>query len=477
MSRRIDPECSMSQGDADKKAEMPERARGERRRAARVQGDVRQGLAACEETVDPEGAPLIEEMLRRENMQAAHERVVGNAGAPGVDGMTVDELGDWCRKHWSQIREEIRQGTYQPQPVRRVEIPKSTGDGVRILGIPTVLDRMIQQAIAQILTPIFDPTFSDASFGFRPRRSAHGAVKRAQEHVRAGYDWVVDLDLERFFDTVNHDVLMARVARRVHDKKLLLLIRRFLQAGMMEGGLASPRVEGTPQGGPLSPLLSNILLDEWDKELEQRGHRFVRYADDCNIYVQSQAAGERVMASAERFLGKRLRLRINRNKSAIGRPWDRVFLGYSASKKPARKLRLAEKSVQRLKQKLKAIFRTARGQGVEWLMTTLSPILRGWIAYFRHVEIEDGIRRLDQWVRRRTRCLLWRLWKNRITRFRRLLALGTPRAHAAAMLHESRGPWWNAGTPWMNQGVSLRYLAGLGLVSLLAEHRRLANLT
>lgn len=467
----------MSQGDADKMAEMPERAPGGRRRAARVQKDVRQGLAAYEDTADPEGASLIEKMLRRENMQAAYERVVGNAGAPGVDGMTVAELGGWCRMHWPRIREEIQQGTYQPQPVRRVEIPKATGEGVRILGIPTALDRMLQQAIAQILNPIFDPTFSDASYGFRPRRSAHGAVKRAQDHVRDGYDWVVDLDLERFFDTVNHDVLMSRVASRVHDKKLLLLIRRFLQAGMMEGGLVSPRVEGTPQGGPLSPLLSNILLDELDKELEQRGHRFVRYADDCNIYVRSEAAGERVMASVGRFLAKRLRLRINRDKSAVGRPWDHGFLGYSVSKKPARKLRLAEKSAQRFKRKLKAIFCRARGNGVEWLTKTLGPILRGWIAYFRHVEIEEGIRRLDQWVRRRTRCLLWRLWKNRITRFRRLLALGTPRAHAAAMLHESRGPWWNAGTPWMNQGISLRYLTELGLVSLLAEHRRLAKAT
>jgi RNA-directed DNA polymerase len=287
----------------------------------------------------------------------------------------------------------------------------------------------------------------------------------------------VDLDLERFFDRVNHDVLMARLARRIEDEKLLLLIRRYLQAGVMEGGVASPKTEGTPQGGPLSPLLSNILLDEWDKELEQRGHRFVRYADDCNIYVRSKAAGERVMASAERFLSKRLRLRINRDKSAVGRPWDRAFLGYSVSEGRERKLRLAEKSVQRLKRKLKSIFRTARGRGLEWLTESLAPILRGWIAYFRYVEIEKDIRRLDQWVRRRTRCLLWRLWKNRITRFRRLLALGVPRDHAAPVLHQPLGPWAAAGTPWMNQGISLRFLARAGLVSLLAEHHRLRRST
>lgn len=456
---------------------MPERAEGGRRRAARAFDHVRQGPTARDDQIDPENAELIEKVLRRENMLVAFERVVRNAGAAGVDGMTVEDLGDFGRAHWPRIRKEILEGKYRPQPVRRVDIPKPNGDGVRTLGIPTVMDRMIQQAIAQVLTPIFDPSFSDASFGFRPGRSAQAAVQRAQGHIREGYDWVVDLDLERFFDFVNHDVLMARLARRIGDKKVLLLIRRYLQAGAMEGGVMSPRIEGTPQGGPLSPLLSNILLDEWDKELERRGHRFVRYADDCNIYVRSEAAGKRVMASAERFLERRLRLRINRVKSAVGRPWDRVFLGYSIGKGRERKLRLAGKSVQRLKKKLKAIFRTARGRGLLWFTTTLAPILRGWIAYFRYVEIENDIRRLDQWVRRRTRCLLWRLWKNRITRFRRLLALGVPRDHAAPVLHQYRGPWWWSGTPWMNQGISNRFLAQADLVSLLAEHRRLSRST
>jgi RNA-directed DNA polymerase len=274
---------------------------------------------------------LMEEVVRRENMKAAYDRVVRNGGAPGVDGVTVEELGDYCREHWVRIREELLSDRYKPQAVRRGEIEKPGGKGKRMLGIPTVMDRMIQQALLQVLTPIIDPTFSESSYGFRPGRSAHQAIERAREHMRAGHRWVVDMDLEKFFDRVNHDVLMARVARRVKDKRALRLIRRYLQAGMMEGGVIAPRREGTPQGGPLSPLLSNILLDELDKELERRGHRFVRYADDCNVYVRSKKAGERVMTSLERYLRRRLRLRTNRDKSAVARPWKRRFLGYSVT--------------------------------------------------------------------------------------------------------------------------------------------------
>jgi RNA-directed DNA polymerase len=312
----------------------------------------------------------MEEVLRRENLVRAHARVVQNGGAAGVDGMTVDELMPYCRQHWARIREELLTSTYVPHPVRRVDIPKPGGQGTRMLGIPTVLDRLIQQALLQVLQPIFDPTFSDASFGFRPGRSAHDAVRRARAHIAAGHRWVVDLDLEKFFDRVNHDVLMARVARRVKDRRVLLLIRRYLQAGMMEGGLMSPRTEGTPQGGPLSPLLSNILLDDLDWELERRGHRFARYADDCNVYVQSRTAGERVLTSLEGFLLKRLRLRINREKSAVARPWQRKFLGYTVTKHRDPKLRVAPQSVARLKTRLRLQLRAGRGQSLQRTVPT-----------------------------------------------------------------------------------------------------------
>src|SRR5688572_749555 len=315
-------------GDAEKKVEKLEHAREGSGGTARLTGGVRQSSAARGENVGEGTEALLEKALERNNVLAAYQRVVANGGAPGIDGMTVDDLMTFCQKHWARIREELLGGSYKPQPVRRVDIPKP-GGGQRTLGIPTVLDRMIQQALLQVLQPILDSTFSESSYGYRPGRSAQQAVRRAREHVTAGYRWVVDLDLEKFFDRVNHDVLMARVAKRVRDKKVLLLIRRYLQAGLMEGGLVSPRTEGTPQGGPLSPLLSNVLLDELDKELERREHRFVRYADDCNVYVQSKAAGERVMASLEQFLDKKLRLKVNRSKSAVDRPWRRKLLGYS----------------------------------------------------------------------------------------------------------------------------------------------------
>jgi RNA-directed DNA polymerase len=415
----------------------------------------------------------MEEVLRRENLMDAHARVVKNGGAAGVDGMNIEELWGYCQKHWARIREELLSGRYMPQPVRRVEIPKPDGGGTRTLGIPTVLDRMIQQALLQVLQPMFDPTFSDSSFGFRPGRSAHDAVGRARDHIAAGYGWVVDLDLEKFFDRVNHDVLMARVARVVKDKRVLLLLRRYLQAGMMEGGVTSPRAEGTPQGGPLSPLLSNVLLDELDKELEQRGHRFVRYADDCNVYVRSEEAGKRVMASLERFLAKRLRLKINRDKSAVAKPAERKFLGYTVSrhKKPA--LKVAPKSEQRLKRKLQPLFRRGRGASLVDTIRELSRILRGWVAYFRLAEVTNGFERLDQWVRRKLRCVLWRQWKKPRTRIRKLRELGVDLRPEGVGVY-SRGPWWNAGASHMNVAVPRATLRDMGLVSLLEEHRRLA---
>ncbi len=454
-------------------AERPERARRAGGGTAEGMGTVRQAGAARRAQAGEEAPQLMEEVLRRENVVKAYRRVVRNGGAAGVDGVTVHDLKAYCREHWSRVREELLSGTYRPQSVRRVEIPKPGGKGNRLLGIPTVLDRMIQQALLQGLTPIFDPTFSEDSYGFRPGRSAHQAVQRAREHIAAGHRWVVDLDLERFFDRVNHDVLMARVARRVEDKRVLRVIRRYLQAGVMEGGLVSPRTEGTPQGGPLSPLLSNILLDELDKELEHRGHRFVRYADDCNVYVRSEGAGRRVMASLEHFLAKRLRLRVNRDKSAVARPWKRTFLGYTVTADRKPKLKVAPESEKRLKGKLKRILRRGRGKSLSRTIKELRPLLRGWVAYFRLAEVKASFERLDQWLRRKLRCLVWRQWKRPRTRLRELCNRGLDRDRAAISACNGRGPWWNAGTSHLNQAVPNRWLHHLGLVSLLAEQQRL----
>ena len=456
---------------------MPEQPRRAGGGTAEGKGVERQAHTVRREQAGEETSMLMEEVVRRENMKAAHKRVVRNAGAPGADGMTVEELAPYCREHWPRIRKELLSGTYRPQPVRRVEIPKPDGKGMRLLGIPTVLDRMIQQALLQVLQPVFDPTFSEDSYGFRPGRSAHGAVARAREHMAAGHRWVVDLDIEKFFDRVNHDVLMARVARRVKDKQVLRLIRRYLQAGTMEGGLATPRKEGTPQGGPLSPLLSNILLDELDKELEQRGHRFVRYADDCNVYVRSLKAGERVMASLERFLEKRLRLKINREKSAVARPWNRSFLGYTFTTNREPKLKVAPKSVKRLKGKLRLILRRGRGRSLATVIGELDPVLRGWVAYYRMADVRNSFEELDMWVRRKLRCILWRQWKRSRTRARELHRRGLDPDRAAVSAYNGHGPWWNAGASHMNQAVPIAYLRRLGLVSLLDDHQRLLRVT
>lgn len=418
---------------------------------------------------------LIDRVLHRENMLEAHRRVLRNKGAPGVDGVSVDELMSYCKEHWPRIREEILGGRYVPQPVRKVEIPKP-GGGTRMLGIPSAIDRLIQQALSQVLTPIFDPTFSDESFGFRPGRSTHDAVLRAREHIAAGYRWVVDLDLEKFFDQVNHDILMARVARRVGDKRVLLLIRRFLQAGIMEDGLVSPRTKGTPQGGPLSPLMSNILLDELDKELERRGHRFVRYADDTNVYVKSQKAGERVMVSLERFLSKRLRLRVNRTKSAVARPWKRQFLGFSVTSNMEPRLKVAPKAVQRLKKKLRPLFRQARGNNLTTTVEALNPKLQGWIAYYRLASVTGVFKQLDSWIRRKFRVVIWRHWKTPRTRFKELMKRGVNRPKAARAAWGRDGPWLSAAGSAMNVAVPNKDLRAIGLLSLADKHHLLASL-
>ncbi len=463
----------MPEGDPASKAEMPERPMLGSGGTATGVGAEEQAGAAHEEHSGDETTGLIEEVLRRENMRKAYKRVVRNGGAPGVDGMTVEQLAEHCREHWERIRESVRSGRNMPQAVRKVEIPKPDGKGTRMLGIPTVKDRMIQQAVLQVLQPIFEPTFSDSSFGFRPGRSAHGAVLRARKYVEQGSEWVVDLDLEKFFDRVNHDVLMARVARRVKDKRVLLLIRRYLQAGMMEGGPVSPRTEGTPQGSPLSPLLSNVLLDELDKELERRGHRFVRYADDCNVYVQSKAAGERVMASLESFLSQRLRLKINREKSAVARPSERKFLGYSFSPRLIRELTVAPQSVQRLKGKLKRLFRSGRGMKLVDTIERINRATRGWVAYFRLCGVPDCFERLDTWVRRCLRVIQWRQWKTPRTRYQKLMELGIP-AYQARGAWSRSGPWRSAAAPAMHSALKNATLARMGLASLLDEYYRLA---
>lgn len=414
----------------------------------------------------------MEEVLRRENLMAAYKRVVSNGGAGGMDGRSVDDLKHQIREDWPRIREQLLSGSYEPNPVRKVEIPKP-GGGVRMLGIPTVMDRMIQQALNQALTPVFDPTFSEDSYGFRPGRSTHQAVLRAKEHIEAGYRWVVDLDLEKFFDRVQHDVLMSRVARRVKDKRILHLIGSYLRAGMMEGGLVSPRTEGTPQGGPLSPLLSNVLLDELDKELERRGHRFVRYADDFQVFVKSKAAGERVMTSLEGFLTKRLRLKVNLEKSAVGRPWGRKLLGYRTTTNRKPKLKPDPKSVKRLKLKLKDLFRRGRGWSLTRTIRELNPILRGWGHYYRLADVEGVFEELDQWVRRRLRLIKWRQWKRPRTRAKELQKRGLEKSRAKRAACNNYGSWWNAGASHMNQAIPISTLTQMGLVSLLHQHRRL----
>jgi len=437
----------------------------------------RQATTAVKEKTQPEGEMLLEEVLRRENMLSALRRVRSNKGAPGIDGMTVEELVPYLKAEWPRIREELLKGAYYPMPVRQVEIPKPSGKGMRPLGIPTVLDRMIQQAILQVFTPIFDLHFSDSSYGFRPGRCCHDAVRAAQGYVGSGYRFVVDLDLEKFFDRVNHDVLMARVARRVKDKRLLRLLRRYLESGVMVGGVIQGREEGTPQGGPLSPLLSNILLDDLDKELERRGHHFCRYADDCNIYARSKAAGERVMESITRFLEKRLRLKVNREKSAVDRPWRRDFLGYTMTWHRQPKLRVSPDSIQRIRGKIRELMRKARGCSLKKVIGELVPLLRGWINYFRLSSIKIAFEELDGWIRRRLRCVIWQHWKKPRTRAKKLIKKGMERETAYISAYNGRGAWWNSGASHMHSAFPAKWFTQQGLISLLSQHQRFQNLS
>jgi RNA-directed DNA polymerase len=409
---------------------------------------------------------LMEEVCERENLKEALRRVKGNKGSAGIDRMTVDQLSAYLKQHWPAIREQLLSGAYEPKPVRRVEIPKPDG-GVRKLGIPTVLDRFIQQAVMQILQRRWDRTFSDHSYGFRPGRSAHQAVAQAQQYIAEGHGRCVDLDLEKFFDRVNHDKLMAQIAQRVEDKRLLKLIRAFLNAGVMENGLVSPSVEGTPQGGPLSPLLSNLVLDELDRELERRGHRFVRYADDSNIYVRSERAGQRVMESITRFITQKLKLKVNEAKSAVARPQERKFLGFSFATGSEVKRVIAPKALGRFKQRIREITRRAKGVSIEVTMAELAPYIRGWRGYFGFCETPEVLIGLTRWVRLRLRAALWRQWKTPRRRRAALLGLGVRPRLASNTAGSGRGPWYLAKAKALSVGLSNAYFKSLGLPTLL----------
>ena len=417
---------------------------------------------------------LMERIVSRGNMMAAYSRVVSNKGAPGVDEMPVTALKGYLQEEWPRIKEELLTGTYHPQPVRKAEIPKP-GGGTRMLGIPTVLDRLIQQAIHQVLSPLFDPVFSESSHGFRPGRSAHQAIKAARKYVESGLRWVVDIDLEKFFDRVHHDTLMSLVKRKVGDRLVLSLIGSYLKAGILEGGLTTARLEGTPQGGPLSPLLSNILLDELDKELERRGHKFCRYADDCNIYVATRTSGERVMASITGYLSERLKLTVNQAKSAVDRPWKRTFLSYSMTRHRKPRLTVAKKAVAKLKANLKTIFRRGRGKNIRTTVEEATPKVRGWLNYFRYSEEKGIFEELDGWLRRKLRRILWKQWKHPKTRAKNLMRRGLSEATAWRSATNGRGPWWNAGAAHMNKAVPKSYFDKLGLVSLVSQYHRLQH--
>tara|TARA_R110002124_G_C8914488_1_gene510771 strand:+ start:436 stop:1755 length:1320 start_codon:yes stop_codon:yes gene_type:complete len=428
--------------------------------------DRAQASAASVTWTNAEPDTLMGRVLAPANLRRAYQRVVSNKGAPGADGMTVDQLAGYVKQYWPILKDRLLAGEYHPQGVRAVDIPKPKG-GTRQLGIPSVVDRLIQQALLQQLTPIFDPLFSDYSYGFRPGRSAHQAIEAARAHVAAGHCWCVELDLEKFFDRVNHDVLMAYVERQIGDKRVLRLIRRYLEAGTMSGGIVSRREKGTPQGGPLSPLLSNILLNELDRELERRGHRFVRYADDANIYVRSRRAGERVMASVERFLKLRLKLTLNREKSRVARPWVCDYLGYGMSWHQQPRLRVAALSLNRLRDRIRELLRRTRGRKMATVIERINPVLRGWSGYFKLSQSKRPLEELDGWVRHKLRCVIWRQWKAPSTRARNLMRLGLGEARACTSAFNGRGPWWNSGASHVNQALPKKLWDRLGLVSIL----------
>jgi RNA-directed DNA polymerase len=410
---------------------------------------------------------LMEEICEAENLKQSLKRVRSNKGSPGPDGMTVSQLPKYLRKHWPEIREQLLLGTYDPKPVRRVIIPKE-GGGERLLGVPSVLDRFIQQATMQVLQGIWEPTFSDHSYGFRPGRSAHQAIAQAQSYQQEGFRVVVDLDLEKFFDRVNHDRLMAALAKRISDKRLLKVVRGFLTAGVLIGGLVSPTMEGTPQGGPLSPLLSNIVLDELDKELEKRGHRFVRYADDANIYVRSWRAGNRAMASVKRFITGTLKLRVNEKKSAVARPWDRKFLGFSFGAGKDAKCRISRQALNRFRGRIRDLTRRTRTMGWKRIIQDLQLYVRGWRGYFGFSQTPSTLKRLEEWMRRRLRSLIWKAWKHGSRRFAELTKRGVGKDLAASTAGSPHGPWRLADSPALHKAFPIKFFDQQGLPRLVA---------
>ncbi len=438
-----------------------------RSEAPRVSGEGTESLAGKRGTESPAmDEQLMEEVCERENCKQALARVKANKGTAGMDGMTVQQLPEYLKQHWPAIREQLLSGTYKPQPVKRVEIPKPDG-GVRKLGIPTVLDRFIQQAVMQVLQRRWDRTFSEHSYGFRPGRSAHQAVEQAQQYIAEGYRWVVDLDLEKFFDRVNHDRLMAKITERVGDKRMLKLIRTFLTAGVLEDGLVNPVDEGTPQGGPLSPLLSNIVLDEFDRELERRGLRFARYADDSNIYVRSKRAGERVMESLKRFLITKLKLKVNELKSAVARPWERKFLGFSFTSGLTPKRRIAPKALDRFKKRVREQTSRTGGVSIERMAEELTRYLRGWLGYFGKCQTPSVLEGLEQWFRRRLRSAIWKQWKRGSTRFAELRQRGVNHDLAAKTAGSGHGPWRMADSPGLHIALPTAYFDSLGIPRLI----------
>jgi group II intron reverse transcriptase/maturase len=471
-----EPGISMTTGAAGGRIEIPGANPVLGGRKPQVAGDGAASVTGRTDNFIPEAERLMEEIVSRSNLMAAYSKVVANKGAPGVDKMPVTELKSYLQEHWPRIKEELLAGKYAPQPVLKVEIPKPDG-GIRTLGIPTVVDRLIQQGVNQVLGALFIPDFSKHSYGYMPGRSAHQAVQASRKYVAEGRRWVVDIDLEKFFDRVNHDILMSLLKRKVKDQKVLKLIDSYLKAGMFTEGTVSQRQEGTPQGSPLSPLLSNILLDELDKELEKRGHAFCRYADDCNIYVVTKASGERVMASITHFLSEQLKLTVNQAKSAVDRPWRRIFLGYSMNWYPRPRLRAGTKAVAKLKATVREICRRGRGRSTQQVIEELNPKLRGWLNYFRYVESDYLLKELDGWLRRKLRVILWKQWKRIYTRAKNLIKLGLSSEAAWRFVRKQRGPWAIAGTNVMNRVLNNPYFEKLGLVSLSNQYLRLQRVS